>query len=132
MAWLALKPFALAAWRVLTIMIPIPLALIVAVGIWVHFDKSSAVRKAVDKAVTELVAGAEIDALEAQLAAEKTARAFMEGKAASLAEANQRFEDARIAAERANEGLSDDLEELRSKVPGTAVDQPLFDRLRNR
>ncbi|MCA0276233.1 MAG: hypothetical protein LCH86_09525 [Proteobacteria bacterium] len=132
MTWLALKPFALAVWRVLTVMIPIPLVLIIAAGIWVHFDKSSAVRRAVDKAVTELMAGAELDALKAQLAAEKTARAFLEGKAASLAEANQRFEDARIAAERKNEGLSDELDELKAQAPGTTVDQPMLDRLHNK
>lgn len=132
MAWLALKPFALAAWRVLTIMIPVPLALIVAAGLWVHFDKASAIRKAVDKAITELVAGAEIDALEAKLDAERALRVFAEGRASALGEANRHFEEQRIAAERENEGLSDELEELKASAPGTSVDQPILDRLRNK
>lgn len=68
MTWLALKPFALAAWRLLSIMIPIPLAVIVAAGLWVHFDKASAIRKAVDNAVTDLVAGAQIEAAKARTA----------------------------------------------------------------
>lgn len=132
MTWLALKPFALTAWRVLTIMIPVPLALIVAAGLWVHFDKSSAVRKAVDKAVSELVAGAEIDALEAQLSTERYLRGLAEDRAAILAEANRHFEEQRIAAERENEGLSDEIEQLKAGAVPDGVDQPLFDRMHNK
>ncbi|MBT1154392.1 hypothetical protein J1C56_02175 [Aminobacter anthyllidis] len=132
MTWFALKPLALAAWRVLTIMIPIPLALIVAAGLWVHFDKASAVRKAVNKAVSELVAGAEIDALEAKLAAERDLRVFAEGRASALADANRHFEEQRIATERENEGLSDEIEQLKAGAVPDGVDQPLFDRMHNK
>lgn len=56
------------AGRVLTISLPVPLFVIaLAVGWW-QLDKSSAVRRAVDDALTEAVAGAKIAALEAQLA----------------------------------------------------------------
>ncbi len=55
-------------WRVAKFTIPIPLIFIAVGLIWTQVDKSSAVRRAVDKAVTQLVAGAKIAALEAQLA----------------------------------------------------------------
>lgn len=119
-------------WRVLRISVPIPLALIIAAGLWVCFDKASAVRMAVNKAVTELVAGAELDALQAQVIEERRLRAFVEGKAASLAEANKRFEDARIAAAVENEGLADEIEQLKARDVPDGVDQLLFDGLRNK
>ncbi len=54
--------------RVLTISLPVPLFVIaMAIGWW-QIDKTSAVRRAVDKAITEAVTGAQIAALEAQLA----------------------------------------------------------------
>lgn len=56
------------AGRVLTLSLPVPLFVIaLAVGWW-QLDKHSAVRRAVDEALTEAVAGAKIAALEAQLA----------------------------------------------------------------
>lgn len=56
------------AGRVLTISLPVPLFVIaLAVGWW-QLDKHSAVRRAVDDALTEAVAGAKIASLEAQLA----------------------------------------------------------------
>ncbi len=55
-------------WNVAKIAIPVPLVVIaLAVGWW-QLDKHSAVRRAVDDALTEAVAGAKIAALEAQLA----------------------------------------------------------------
>lgn len=55
-------------WRVSRFTIPIPVILIAAALVWAHFDKTSTVRRAVDKAMTQAVAGAQIAALEAQLA----------------------------------------------------------------
>jgi len=56
------------AWRIARISLPVPLFVIaLAIGWW-QFDKHSAVRRAVDDALTEAVAGAKIAALEAQLA----------------------------------------------------------------
>lgn len=56
------------AWRIARISLPVPLFVIaLAVGWW-QLDKTSAVRRAVDDALTEAVAGAKIAALEAQLA----------------------------------------------------------------
>jgi hypothetical protein len=87
--------FLAIAWRVLSWCVPIPLALIVAAAGWVAIDKHSAVRKAVDKAVTELVAGAEIAALEAQLNAANVATALQKARADTLQEANQQLEEDR-------------------------------------
>lgn len=54
-------------WRAATFTLPVPLFVIAfAVGWW-HFDKTSAVRRAVNDALTEAVAGAEIAALNAKL-----------------------------------------------------------------
>lgn len=56
------------AWRIARISLPVPLFVIaLAIGWW-QLDKHSAVRRAVDDALTEAVAGAKIAALEAQLA----------------------------------------------------------------
>lgn len=56
------------AVRVLAISLPVPLFVIALALGWWQLDKHSAVRHAVDKAITEAVAGAQIAALEAQLA----------------------------------------------------------------
>lgn len=42
-------------WKVLRISIPIPIALILAVGLWFTFDKHSAVRQAVDAQIDMFV-----------------------------------------------------------------------------
>lgn len=55
-------------WSLANICLPIPLGLIAAVGLWLWLDRSSAIREAVDDALTEAVAGAKIAALEATLA----------------------------------------------------------------
>ena len=59
-----------ALWTLLKITLPIPLALVLATAAWAHFDKSSAVRRAVDSALEKAVAGAKISALEAKVKAE--------------------------------------------------------------
>lgn len=82
-------PAVLAAvWRVigpiLTAAIPVPLFLIVAVLIWAHFDKASAVRHAVDNALERLVYSAENESLKARLAQEKKNRGAAEVALANL------------------------------------------------
>jgi len=71
-----------AIWNVIgpivTAAIPIPLILIVAALIWAHFDKSSAIRVAVDSAMEKLVYSAENASLKAQLAQEKKNRGAAE------------------------------------------------------
>lgn len=117
---------------VFAVAIPIPLVLIGAAVAWAHFDKGSAVRVAVDRALKEAVAGAEIAALEARIVEERRIRAFAEGKAASEAEARKRFENERILAELEKEGLADELAEIKARPvnPKCVVDGPLFNGLR--
>jgi hypothetical protein len=54
--------------RVLTFCIPVPVVAIAAIAGWLWIDRTSAVRQAVDRATTELVAGGEIASLKAKLA----------------------------------------------------------------
>lgn len=121
-----------AALSLALVSIPIPLAVIAAAWAWVAIDKHSAVRRAVDKASTELVAGARIKALEATIDAERRLRMFAEGKAAAADAANRAFHDKLVLSELQNEGLAHELAELQSRPApdGCVVDRDLIDRLR--
>lgn len=127
--------------RVLGFIVPVPVILILAALAWVHFDKSSAIRKAVDDKVTQMVAGAQIAALNAKISAQreiaaKSADAAAEAlrRARAGQEAANRLE-ARLAATQAeNEVINDDLADLLSRPVdrGCAVDADLLGRLRGR
>ncbi len=128
-------------WKVAKIVLPIPLGLIVAAGLWLWFDRASAIRQAVDKAITELVAGAELDALEATADAERRLRVYAETNAAEarrkaeqLAAANKELTDQLVLADLENEELLSDLEERKDEPApdGCVVDDALLERLRNR
>lgn len=86
------------AWKVARITIPIPLALIAAIAIWMQVDKASAVRQAVDAAVEDLVHSAEKEALAARLAEERRLREAGERALAGYTQALAAAE-ARQAAE---------------------------------
>lgn len=126
---------------VLGFIIPAPLILIFAALAWVHFDKSSAVRAAVDKAVTDLVAGAEINALKATISAQREIAARSADVAAeALRRARAGREaletlNARLAGSQAeNKEIKNDLEDLLSRpVSGDClVDPSVLERLRGR
>lgn len=135
----------LAIWKVvrpiLTFGITLPLWLFLAAGVWLYVDKASAVRTAVNGAVTDLVAGAQLERFQTLLDEERRLRIWTEGAAAE----RQRLADENLAA-RADlavklalttdekKGLEDDLAAIQSR-PCTGdcfVDQLLFDRLRNK
>jgi len=130
-----------ALWRLAKIVIPVPVVAILAALAWVHFDKASAVRRAVDKAVTELVAGARIAALEAEIDGRRRLAMYA---AANAEEARRRAETAEAAAieletqlalsEQKRREFEDDLADREDDpLPdGCRVDQRLLDRLRNR
>lgn len=132
---------AAGAARILGLVIPVPLVVILAVLAWLHFDKASAVRRAVDDKVTELVAGARIASLTAQIAAQREIAARA---ADAAAEARRRASVAldaqlalaeRMAALRAEkEGLDDDLADLLSRPVdrACAVDADMARRMRAR
>lgn len=127
------------AWRVLTFMVPVPVILIVAALAWVQFDKASSVRQAVNARVKELVAGADIAALEATLAAERQISA-RQADAAKEAERRMRVAvDAQVSLAVAlaeirteKEALHGDLDDLLSRPVDLqcAVDPDLAKRLR--
>ena len=121
-------------WAVLSFGITIPIWLILGVGLWVHVDKGSAVRLAVDRAVKELVAGAEIEAARAETQALRLINASLQARAAALDAANSRFSEslqqAQTDLENANAQLADLLSTPVNEL--CAVDGALLERLRSR
>ena len=81
----------LIAKRVLFFAIPIPVVAILAAWLWVTFDKHSAIRKAVDRAITELVDGAELEAERAKSKALETILAKRERDAETDRQALRRY-----------------------------------------
>lgn len=134
---------ALALFRtwvlpILAFGITLPVWAFLAAGIWLWFDKGSAVRQAVDKAVTQLVAGAQMDALQAELTEQRRLRAWSDGKAeeASKIAADERaarvtLETTLTQTEAEKREAEDDLAALQARDDGL-VDQQLLDSLHNR
>lgn len=120
------------AAKIAMLTIPVPVAVIAGGLVWIKVDKSSAVRRAVDEATTELVAGARIKALEATLDGERRLRMYAEGRAAAAAAANETFQDRLVLAELEKEGLADELAELQKRPApdGCVVTDDLLERLR--
>lgn len=133
--------FAAGALRILGLIIPVPLVVILAALAWLHLDKASAIRRAVDAKVTELVAGARIASLNAQIAAERQITLRM----ADLADERERRLRVALSAQLAlaerlavirteKEGLDDDLADLLARPVdrACAVDADLARGLRSR
>jgi hypothetical protein len=129
--WKVLRP-------ILVFGITLPVWVFLAAGVWLWIDKTSAVRHAVDKAVTELVAGAQLDALQAELTEQRRLRAWSDGKAdqASKIAADER--SARVTLETTlaltdadKRKAEDELAALQARDDGL-VDQQLLDSLHNR
>ena len=118
--------------RVLFFAIPIPVVAILAAWLWVTFDKHSAIRKAIDRAITELVDGAELEAERAKTKALETILATRDRQAAADREALRRFADLLDTAETEKDNMADEIAELESRPVNDAcvVDQPLIERLR--
>lgn len=119
---------------VLTFGLTIPVWLILAVGLWVQFDKGSAVRQAVDRAVTELVTGAELEAAQARVQALQQINAELRGRTAALDAANSRFSESLQQAQNDLETANEQLADLLSTPVNDlcAVDGALLERLRSR
>lgn len=64
--------------KILTITLPIPIFVILIIGGWYYFDKNSAIKQAVRKATQELVAGAELKAKDAIIAAKESQIAYIQ------------------------------------------------------
>ena len=119
---------------ILTFGLTIPVWLVLAVGLWVHFDKSSAVRQAVDRAVTELVTGAELEAERAKVQALEQINAELRGRAAALDAANTRFSESLLAAQTDQEDANAQIADLLSRPvnDACAVDSSILERLRSK
>lgn len=119
-----------AIWRIASITIPLPVAVIVAIGVWWQVDKHSAVRKA----VTELVAASELEAERAKVTSANLVRDEVIKQRDALAAANKEFEaDAALARAEAD-AAERDLEELK-KLPINSkcvVDDGVLGRLHSR
>jgi hypothetical protein len=119
---------------ILTFGLTIPVWLVLAVGLWVHFDKSSAVRQAVDRAVTELVTGAELEAERAKVQALEQINAELRGRAAALDAANTRFSESLLAAQTDLEDANAQIADLLSRPVNNAcaVDSSILERLHSK
>ncbi|AZO29443.1 hypothetical protein [Mesorhizobium sp. M1B.F.Ca.ET.045.04.1.1] len=135
----------LAIWRVirpiLTFGITLPVWVFLIAGGWIWWDRTSAVRIAVNRAVTELVAGAELDALNAQLVEERRLRAWSDSKADEQRKIADEERSARVELETRltltdaqKKEMSDELAEIESRPPPAdcRVDQHFLDGLRNK
>lgn len=124
---------------VLTTVIPVPLVVILAVAGWLWLDTGSRVRQAVDQAVSGLVSGARIDALEAQLAAERELRAFVAGQRDEARRIQQEKEAALAAfredlsrTEQENEKYEAEIQALRDNPRAPAADDAYVDGMRDK
>lgn len=123
---------------ILTFGITLPVWFFLAAGGWLWWDKTSAVRQAVDKAVTELVAGAQIEALKAEATEQRRMRAWSDGKADEANQVATKEREARVTLE-TQLTLTDadkrkaehELAVLQGRDDGV-VDQQLLDSLHNR
>ncbi len=130
----AIIAFLKPVWAFLKVGITIPIWIIIAAGIWWQVDKGSAIKEAVKRATTQLVAGAELEALRAQRAAAEAIADHEKRKADDLAAANAQFAADLSKANQDYANAIEDLEELAAQpAPADcAVDPGLLGRLPNR
>lgn len=119
---------------ILTFGVTLPVWLFLAAGAWLYFDRGSAIRTAVNEAVTELVAGAEIEAANARADALELINAELKGRATALALANSRFSESLEAAQTDLESANGHLAELLANPvnDACAVDPDILGRLRSK
>ena len=131
---IALAPAARGLLSVLTFGITVPIGVILAVGLWIHFDKSSSIRDAVDRAVTELVAGAELEAERSKVEAKDAIIKALKERASNLEAANTRFSESLQEAQADLENTNDQLQEMLSRPVNSScsVDDDILGRLRNK
>jgi len=121
---------ALGRW-VLFFAIAVPVALILAAWAWVTWDKSSAVRRAVNSAIEKLVDGAELEAERAKNAALRKILDQRERQAEADREALRSFADQLAAATDENGTLADALALIENQPidPLCRIDRALLERL---
>lgn len=140
-AWLIAKRFLKPVISFLAIGVTIPVWIIIGIVVWFHFDKSSDIRTAVDRAVTDLVAGEEIAAANARAEGEARLRRMAldaydkEVKRREAVEGQlHAFADSLSESNLKRRELGNETENLLSRpVPdGCVVDDDLFGRLRDK
>ncbi len=122
------------ALSVLTFGITIPLGVIIAVFLWFHFDKSSDIRKAVDGAVKELVAGAELEAANARVEALNKIALERQQRVERLELANRNYANKLADANTQLDNANERIEKILSR-PNRAVcdlDDELFNGLQSK
>lgn len=123
---------------VLTFGITLPVWFFLAAGGWLWWDKTSSVRLAVDKAVTELVAGAQLEALKAEAAEQRRMRAWSDGKADQANQVAAKEREARLTLENQLTLTDADKRKAENELAvlqgrnDPVVDQQLLDSLYNR
>ena len=125
--------------HVFSFTIPVPVALLVAAwgfyqaAAW--WDKTAAIKKAVDAAVHELITGAEKEALQERLKAERALkeayRKISERQIENARIAHEALEEYQADAEGEIDDLKERLDELR-KSNAPVIDRRQFDRLRDK
>jgi hypothetical protein len=130
--WALLARAGKGLLAILAVGITIPFGLLLAAGIWLWLDRSSAIRQTVDRAVAELVDGAELEAARAREEALNKIIADQRQKSERDRAALARFAELLAAAQTEKEGLADELAELEATpLPDRCtVDRALLNRLR--
>lgn len=133
-SWAVVGGWLRGALRVLGTGVTIPLGVIIAAAIWWQIDKGSAIRTAVDRAVTELVAGEELAAAKAETDGLRAILEEQKRRAALADIARKQFETQMAEAERQAGELADELADIQSRPVNDAclVDGGILDRLPNR
>ena len=133
MPLLALR-FLKPLMTILTFGLTIPVWAVLGAYLWVQFDKTSTVRQAVDRAVTQLVTGAELEAEKAKREALEKIVAELEGQNEALESANQRFSQNLREAQLNLENANDEIRELAVRPVNNkcVVDESVLNILRNK
>jgi uncharacterized membrane protein len=147
--WLVLFPILKSIWNVikpvLTISIPLPLFVLLLAGIFIYYDRESAITKAVNSAVTKLVAGSELAAKDAIIAgqadtimSQKMFEVTQDERITSAEAANKEFQTNLESTTLENKTLLERLNNVKpqTSTPGKPdscgkLTQPLYDIMRN-
>lgn len=122
----------------LLVKISLPVIVFVLLGGWLYYDKHSAIRQAVDNAVTKLVAGSELAAKDALIDLQKTQLEQLnrtvqrqEERLAAEKAANLALEAEKEQAEEANKSLMEKLDAI-PRFDSPIIDKRFYDLLPKR
>lgn len=125
-------------WRflrpILVFGITLPVWAFLAAGVWLYVDRTSAVRQAVDNAVTDLVAGEELAAANARADALQAINDEQARRLAASQRANDLFAQSLAEARTRQQETTDEIEDLLSRPVASdcTVGDDILRRLRER